>query len=61
MSEAPYKIKQKETEAPTLQSVVAGRQQLHYAVQSRSPIVKRRPKKSSLQLATERYRVMGYS
>jgi len=38
------------------QSVVAGRQQVYCAVQSRSPIVivKRRPEKYSLQLATER-------
>ena len=49
---ASYKIKQKRQKRR--QSVAAGRQQ-YCAVQSRSPIiVKRRPKKCSLQLAMER-------
>ena len=56
---APYKIKRKskQKQQNCRQSVVAGRQQLYCAVQSnhdRLVIVKRRPEKYSLQLATER-------
>ena len=52
----PYKIKQNKWQKRR-QSVVAGRQQLYCAVEynhDRLIVVKRRPKKYSLQLATER-------